>query len=86
MISPSEIESMPKPEARKLLKTLNGADITCNDCGCRYGRATSRSSTMWRGVCDLCGKEIAVTETRDYGYFRETVNQLYKFLYPNKSK
>ena len=85
MISPAEIESMNKSEARKLLKKLNEADVTCNDCGCHYGKPSTGTSTMWRSVCDLCGKEIAVTETRDYGYFRDTVNRLYKFLYPKAS-
>ena len=85
MISLPEIESMPRVEARKLLKILNDADVTCHECGCHYGKPSTGTSTMWRSVCDVCGKEIAVTETRDYGYFRDTVNELYKFLYPKAS-
>lgn len=81
MISLSEIESMPKLEARKLLKKLNDADVTCHECGSYYGHPSTGSSTMWHGVCNLCGKEIAVTEARDYGYFRPTIDQLYNFLY-----
>lgn len=85
MISLPEIESMPRVEAWKLLKKLNDADVTCHECGCHYGKPSTGTSTMWRSVCDVCGKEIAVTETRDYGYFRDTVNELYKFLYPKAS-
>ena len=31
---------------------------------------------MWHGVCDVCGLELAVTETRDWGYLQRGLKQL----------
>jgi hypothetical protein len=31
---------------------------------------------MWPGTCDVCGKEKAVTEVRDYGYLTKGIQEL----------
>lgn len=39
----------------------------CRDCGLKYGKIVCRVSTMHKGKCEICGKEKAVTEGRDFG-------------------
>lgn len=53
---------------RKLLKRLQDAYQCCDKCGEEYGSRRSTYSTYWHGVCHVCGLEMAVTETRDWGY------------------
>ena len=43
----------------------------CNKCGNKYGRRRCRLATWHEGVCDICGKEVPVTEPRDFGGFRK---------------
>jgi uncharacterized protein (DUF983 family) len=59
---------------RKLLQRLQKAYQCCDACGTAYGTPTDGSSTYWRGVCDVCGLELAVTETRDWGYLRRGIS------------
>jgi hypothetical protein len=55
------------------MKTLMEANVTCHDCGKKYGEYSVGCSSTWEGKCDVCGKVTGVTETRDYGYFAKTV-------------
>ncbi len=58
----------------------------CYDCGINYGNAgrmVTGTSTYHIGRCDVCGKEQAVTEARDFGYIRDevlTANKLEKIF------
>ena len=43
----------------------------CNDCGNKAQRDKSKIftvSTYNMGLCDVCGKDKAVTQPRDFGY------------------
>ena len=53
-----------------LKKRLHKAYQCCSTCGEQYGTPRPGCSTMWHGVCDVCGLELAVTETRDWGYLQ----------------
>lgn len=59
---------------RKLLQRLQKAYQCCDACGTAYGTPTGGYSTYWRGVCDVCGLELAVTETRDWGYLQRGIS------------
>ena len=50
-------------------------DYVCQDCGSKAlkspinkGKTQFSVSTWYEGRCDVCGKERAVTEARDFGY------------------
>lgn len=45
----------------------------CVPCGVKFGKNVqeTRISTFHIGVCDVCGKEDAVTEPRDFGYLKD---------------
>ena len=58
------------------LRTLMEADVTCHDCGKKYGVYSVGSSSTWVGECDVCGETKGVTETRDYGYFAKTIQEM----------
>jgi hypothetical protein len=55
------------------MKTLKDAEVTCHDCGKKYGEYSVGCSSTWEGKCDVCGKVKGITETRDYGYFAKTL-------------
>ena len=55
------------------LKTLKDAEVTCHDCGNKYGTYSVGCSSTWEGKCDVCGEVKGITETRDYGYFAKTL-------------
>jgi uncharacterized protein (DUF983 family) len=57
----------------KLLQRLQKAGQCCDTCGNAYGKPTSGMSTCWHGVCDVCGLEMTVTSTRDYGYLQQGI-------------
>jgi hypothetical protein len=61
---------------QKLLYRLQSAYQCCEACGSRYGTPQAGASTWWRSVCDVCGLENAVTETRDYGYLQAGITRL----------
>ena len=72
-----EIEAMTEEiiqEAFKpSMKTLKDAEVTCHDCGKKYGEYSVGCSSTWEGKCDVCGETKGVTETRDYNYFAKTL-------------
>ena len=61
---------------KKLIRTLEKANVTCGVCGDKYGVYSVGSSSVWNGVCHICGKEGPVTEARDYGYFITGIRKL----------
>ncbi len=73
-----------KTEIRKLTKKLLQADVCCFECGSTYGHPTTGCSTMWDGVCHVCGKASVVTETRDYGFLAAGIRRLYMELNASK--
>jgi hypothetical protein len=60
------------------IQTLAQADVTCHDCGKKYGEYSVGSSSTWVGKCDVCGETKGVTEVRDYGYFARGIRELNK--------
>jgi hypothetical protein len=52
---------------------LSNAHKTCRNCGLKYGTYVAGVSSWWNDVCDVCGKEAHVTETRDFDYFNKTL-------------
>jgi hypothetical protein len=61
---------------KKLIRTLKNATVTCRGCGEKYGVYSVGCSSIWNGVCHVCGKEGPVTETRDFGYFITGIRSL----------
>lgn len=55
---------------------LQNAYQCCQQCGEQYGTPRAGTSTCWRGVCDVCGLEVAVTETRDWGYLQRGLAEM----------
>jgi hypothetical protein len=60
------------------VQTLKDADVTCHDCGAKYGVYSVGCSSTWRGKCDVCGQTKNVTEVRDYGYLSKGIKELSK--------
>jgi len=59
---------MFKPEL-SLEQRLKDAYKCCALCGEKYGTYSVGCSSVYKDVCDVCGREdIPVTETRDWGY------------------
>jgi hypothetical protein len=69
---PEEMDAMTA-ENTPSLKTLKEAEVTCHDCGNKYGTYSVGCSSTWEGKCDVCGEVKGITETRDYGYFAKTL-------------
>jgi hypothetical protein len=69
---PEEMDAMTA-ENTPSLKTLKDAEVTCHDCGSKYGTYSVGCSSTWEGKCDVCGEVKGITETRDYGYFAKTL-------------
>ena len=69
---PEEMDAMTA-ENTPSLKTLKDAEVTCHDCGNKYGTYSVGCSSTWEGKCDVCGEVKGITETRDYGYFAKTL-------------
>ena len=67
---------MTKAEIRKMIKTLQNADVTCKDCGAKWGVYSVGCSSTWNGVCNVCGKDERITESRDYAYFITGIRKL----------
>jgi hypothetical protein len=59
-----------------LLTRLGRADVCCSDCGLRYGKYSVGCSSVYNGICDVCGEAKPVTEVRDYGYLSKGINEL----------
>jgi hypothetical protein len=48
-----------------MIETLNQASVTCRDCGMKWGVYSVGCSSVWQGICQVCGETKGVTETRD---------------------
>jgi hypothetical protein len=69
---PEEMDAMTA-ENTPTIQTLKDAEVTCHDCGNKYGTYSVGCSSTWEGKCDVCGEVKGITETRDYGYFAKTL-------------
>jgi hypothetical protein len=65
-----------KPVKIITIESLTNADVVCRDCGSRYGKYSVGCSSVWEGICDVCGERKPITETRDYGYLTKGINEL----------
>ena len=63
---------------KQLIKKLENACVVCRDCGLKYGVYSVGCSSVWEGVCNVCGETKGVTETRDYGYLMTGIRKLLK--------
>ena len=61
---------------KQLIKKLEDACVVCRDCGLKYGVYSVGCSSVWEGVCNVCGETKGVTETRDYGYLITGIRKL----------
>jgi hypothetical protein len=59
-----------------LYNKLVQADVVCRDCGSKYGKYSVGCSSMWEGVCDVCGERKPITEVRDWGYLGKGIQEL----------
>ena len=77
----------PLLEKLNLVNKLENAYQCCKACGGKYGVYSVGCSSSWIGTCDVCGLEnVAVTETRDYGYFFTGKTKLRKEIETMKAK
>jgi hypothetical protein len=67
---------MTKIKIKAMIETLEQAATTCRDCGCEWGIYSVGCSSVWQGICQVCGETKGVTETRDYGYFITGIRKL----------
>lgn len=67
---------MTEQTDQQLVRRLRNAYQCCDACGNRYGTYKGGYSTWWRSVCDVCGLQNAVTETRDYGYLERGLREM----------
>lgn len=67
---------MTRTEIRRMIKTLQNANVTCKDCGAKWGVYSVGCSSIWIGICQVCDQEKPVTEARDYGYFITGIRKL----------
>jgi hypothetical protein len=63
---------------KQLIKKLENACVVCRDCGLKYGVYSVGCSSVWEGVCNVCGETKPITETRDYGYLITGIRKLLK--------
>jgi len=63
---------------KQLIKKLENASVVCKDCGSKYGVYSVGCSSVWEGVCNVCGETKPVTETRDYAYLMTGIRKLIK--------
>ena len=59
-----------------MIETLERASVTCGDCGAEWGVYSVGCSSVWQGICQVCGETKGVTETRDYAYFYTGIRKL----------
>jgi hypothetical protein len=71
---------------KQLIKKLENACVVCRDCGLKYGVYSVGCSSVWEGVCNVCGETKPVTETRDYGYLMTGIRKLLKEDIKEQSK
>ena len=63
---------------KQLIKKLEQACVVCRDCGLKYGVYSVGCSSVWEGVCNVCGETKPITETRDYAYLMTGIRKLIK--------
>jgi len=63
---------------KQLIDKLQNANVVCQDCGRKYGVYSVGCSSVWEGVCNVCGETKPVTEARDYGYLITGILQIIK--------
>jgi hypothetical protein len=63
---------------KELLNKLQSAYQVCHKCGSKYGNYSVSCSSSWQDECDVCGKNDAVTEVRDYEYLKKGIVELSK--------
>lgn len=61
---------------KQLLKKLRTAYQVCNSCGTKYGTYHDGCSSVWVDICDVCNKQLPVTEARDYSYLNKGIKEL----------
>ena len=71
---------------KQLIKKLENACVVCRDCGLKYGVYSVGCSSVWEGVCNVCGETKPVTETRDYAYLMTGIRKLLKEDVKEQSK
>jgi hypothetical protein len=71
---------------KQLIKKLEQACVVCRDCGLKYGVYSVGCSSVWEGVCNVCGETKPITETRDYGYLMTGIRKLLKEDVKEQSK
>ena len=71
---------MNKAEIKRMIKKLNNAYVSCNECGTEWGVPSAGDSSMWQGICRVCGETKFVTESRDYAYFYTGIHRLQQQL------
>jgi len=71
---------------KQLIKKLEQACVVCRDCGLKYGVYSVGCSSVWEGVCNVCGETKPVTETRDYAYLMTGIRKLLKEDIKEQSK
>jgi len=59
-----------------LYNKLVQADVVCKECGSKYGKYSVGCSSLWEGVCDVCGERKPITEVRDWGYLGKGIQEL----------
>jgi hypothetical protein len=72
-----EMEAMSADNTPSM-QTLMDAEVTCHDCGSKYGVYSVGCSSTWQGKCGVCGQTKGVTEVRDYGYLQKGIKELNK--------
>ena len=67
---------MTKIKLLAMIETLEQAGVTCKDCGAEWGVYSVGCSSVWQGICQVCGETKGVTEARDYAYFYTGIRKL----------
>jgi len=60
---------------------MNYPNWICHECGMKHGNGKRSPISCWHnGKCDICKRETAVTEPRDYGHMKANI------LWDNKKR
>lgn len=52
---------------------MNYPSWICHECGMKHGNGKRSPVSCWHeGECDICKRETAVTEPRDYGHLSDS--------------
>jgi len=71
---------MTKIKLLAMIETLNQASVVCRDCGAEWGVYSVGCSSVWQGICQVCGETKGITEARDYAYFYTGIHRLQQQL------